>query len=288
MTVWNGAKYIAESIESILQQTFEDFEFIIIDDGSTDNTCEIIESFHDPRIILIRRPHQGVVSASNFGASQARGIYIARLDADDISLPERLALQVVALDKNPEAVLCYTNVTVFGDNFFGDASSTHKPARFCLDTAFFNVLMCMRPPFLHSSVMFRKDVFHQIGGYLKYPCEDFDLYVRLIREGSFVGVPLKLLRYRRHAESATFRRIEEMGRMNREISLDHIRYFLRMSFFQSEEIFHMLSTPPVQRKWGLWIFFCLRVLRHPQSWRPEPLGYLVLHTLKKIARVSHL
>ena len=288
MTVWNGAKYIAESIESILRQTFEDFEFIIIDDGSTDTTCEVIESFHDPRIRLIRRPHEGVIAAANFGAAQARGFYIARLDADDISLPERLALQVAALDKNPRAVLCYTDMTSFGDNSFGDTGPAHKSNRFCLDTAFINVIMCQRTPFAHSSLVVRKDAFDRIGGYVKYPCEDFDLDVRLIREGPFVGIPLKLLRYRRHPESATYKRLEELARLAREISLEHIRYFLKVGSPQDEAIFHMLTIPPVQRKWSVWFFFCRKVLSHPECWRPEPLGYLVLHTLKKVARVSHV
>jgi glycosyltransferase involved in cell wall biosynthesis len=276
MTVWNGTAYIAESIDSILRQTFSDLELIIIDDGSTDDTCSVIESFTDPRIRLIRRPHLGVVPSANFGVSQARGSYIARMDADDISLPERLARQVAALDKNAAAVLCFTDTETFGD-----ITSSHKEARFRRDNASYLIGMCWYCPFLHSSVLFRKDAFDQIGGYLdKHPAEDFSLFTRLIRIGSFIGIPLKLVKYRRHAASATFRRMDDMLNFSKEISLDHIQYFLKVDEFQAEEFFRMLQLPSEDKNLHIWFKFCRKVLSHSACWRPEPLGWLILHTVK--------
>ncbi len=92
MPVWNGERFLAEAVESILAQTFTDFELLAVDGGSTDRTLEILASYHDPRIRILHAP-PGIVPALNFGIAQARGNWIARHDADDISLPHRLALQ---------------------------------------------------------------------------------------------------------------------------------------------------------------------------------------------------
>ena len=270
--------YIGESIDSILRQTFRDFELIIIDDGSTDETCQVVESFDDPRIRLFRRPHLGVVPSANFGVSQARGPYVARLDADDISLPERLARQVDVLDHNPQVVLCFTDREVFGDVPAGS-----KEARFRTDNGSYLIGMCWYCPALHSSVLFRKDAFDQVGGYLdKHPVEDYSLFTRLFRIGSFIGIPLKLVKYRRHAASATFRRMDDMIRFSKEVSLDHIRFFLEVDEAQAEEMYHMLRLPPGERKLRIWFQFCRKVLRHPICWRPEPLAWLAFQTIKGV------
>ena len=92
MPVYNGEKYLKECIDSVLNQTFTDFEFIIIDDGSTDNTESIIKSYTDDRIIYIKKKHDGISEALNLGIRRAIGLYIARMDADDIMYPNRLEL----------------------------------------------------------------------------------------------------------------------------------------------------------------------------------------------------
>src|SRR5947207_2234767 len=105
MTVYNGERYLRPAMESILGQTFTDFEFLIIDDGSTDSSVAIIRSYHDPRIRLYVEPHRGFVSTLNRGLALARGRYIARMDADDLSDDRRLAVQVAFLDAHPRVVL---------------------------------------------------------------------------------------------------------------------------------------------------------------------------------------
>jgi glycosyltransferase involved in cell wall biosynthesis len=100
MSVFNGEKYLHEAINSILQQTFTDFEFIIVDDGSTDSTCRIIQSYDDPRIILISRANKGLVASLNEAILSAKGIYIARQDADDVSHLARLQAEVFFLRNN--------------------------------------------------------------------------------------------------------------------------------------------------------------------------------------------
>ncbi len=106
MPVYNSSGYLSDAIESILSQTYSDFEFIIIDDASTDNSIEIIYSYHDPRIVLLKNDiNLGVTHSLNKGIKHARGKYIARMDADDIALPQRIELQVDFLEKNPEFIL---------------------------------------------------------------------------------------------------------------------------------------------------------------------------------------
>ena len=281
MTVWNGEKYIAESISSVLNQTFRDLELIIIDDGSTDGTCAVVESFHDERIRLVRRPHEGVVPSANCGVSLAQAEYVARLDADDISLETRIARQVAALDAHPRAVLCYANIEVFGETGLGSFSAGGPTARLARGRGLNLIQMCFRAPFVHSTVMFRLSAFRKIGGYLdKHPCEDFSLFTRLIRVGDLVGIPQVLVRYRRHGGSATFRRMEDMKRFTREICLDHIHYFLGVPPAQAEMLYLMLGKPAGERPLGAWLFFCRRALRWPACWRPESLAWLLLQTLR--------
>jgi glycosyltransferase involved in cell wall biosynthesis len=278
MTVWNGEKHIAESIDSILKQAYQDLELIVVDDGSTDGTCRVVETFQDPRLRLFRRPHCGIVPSANFGVAQARGPYIARLDADDISLPDRLARQVEALERNPSAVLCYTDFEIFGE----DAIPGHRMAHLPQDSALILIQMCYRCPFMHSSVLYRRAAFDQVGGYLEKfaVAEDFDLFTRLIRVGPFVGIPLKLLRYRRYFGSTTFQRSQEMAALGREVGLAHIQSFLKVDAAQADRFHQMLRSGFAKRSWGTWLAFCARVLRHPACWRPEPFGWLALQTYR--------
>ena len=115
MPAYNAEKYINEAIDSILAQTFTDFEFIIIDDGSTDSTCAIVESYSDSRIRFFKNEHNlGVAATLNRGLDLARGEYIARMDADDISLPTRFEKQAAYMDSHPDVVVCGTGVECFG------------------------------------------------------------------------------------------------------------------------------------------------------------------------------
>ena len=104
MSVYNSEKYIIEAIESVLSQTFNDFEFIIVNDGSTDNSLSLIKSINDPRIKIIDQENKGLSKALNIGINIAKGKYIARLDADDIALPTRFEKQYKFLENNPECV----------------------------------------------------------------------------------------------------------------------------------------------------------------------------------------
>jgi len=124
MSVYNGEKYLREAIDSILNQTFTDFEFLIVNDGSTDRTAEILRSYDDPRIIIINNEKNiGLTKSLNIGLRMAKGEYIARMDADDVSMPERLQKQIELLNQKKNTGLVGTYYTIINEKgkvFFGE------------------------------------------------------------------------------------------------------------------------------------------------------------------------
>lgn len=190
MPAYNAEKYVAEAINSILAQTFTDFEFIIINDASTDSTKNIIESFQDPRIKLIKNEqNQGVAKSLNIGISAAKGKYIARMDADDISLPERFQTQFNFMEKNPDIDICGSWMETFGDNQrIVKVPEQHNEIK---DELFFLCSM------LHPTIIFKKNLTLQYSS--DFPrAEDYDLWSRTINELKFANIPEVLLLYRIH------------------------------------------------------------------------------------------
>jgi len=220
MPAYNAGKYIAEAIRSVLQQHFSDFELLIINDGSKDDTIEIIQTFTDSRIRLINQSNQGIAAALNRGIAYANSSLIARFDADDICMPERLQLQYKFLRTHPDhvAVGCDAEyMTIEGTHLFNyhSGSYDHTDIIGKLNTC------C---PFIHSGVMFRKEAVSIAGGYFTdaHNFEDYLLWVRLSGYGKFANLPLKLIRVRFHPASVT---IDEKwrGRKFRNIKRDCIR-----------------------------------------------------------------
>ncbi len=205
LPAYNAEKFIAEAIESILAQTFADFEFIIINDGSTDSTAEIIRSYADPRIVFIdHKENRGLVSVLNQGMEMARGEYIARMDADDIAYPGRFAKQVQFMDENHDFGVVSSNARIFGDKFgaLGDKRNgiTRNPAFLgALDW----YLGCK---VLHPAAMLRKEFFEK--HHLRYDpdylaCEDYELWSRAVRYMKIANIQDVLLNYRWHDGSVT-------------------------------------------------------------------------------------
>lgn len=152
MPVRNGEKYIREAVDSVLCQSYVDFELLIINDGSTDSTADVIASFHDRRIKFKTRPAQGISAALNYGLQQSAGTYVARFDADDLCLPHRLATQVAFLNDHPDYLLVGSDaeyVEENGDHLFDFKCAGHHDDEIRKDID----LIC---PFIHSAVMFRK------------------------------------------------------------------------------------------------------------------------------------
>lgn len=193
MPVYNCQLYINEAINSILNQTEKDFEFIIIDDASTDKTVSIIKKFNDSRIQLIQKPiNTGLSNSLNLGLQLAKGKYIARMDGDDISLSLRFAKQVAFLEANQNVIVCGTWFSIIGSNRIIKLPEDHDAIKLA-----FLKGNCMA----HPSVMMRRrslDELHIVYDVLKEPAEDYDLWVRLISKGIFRNLQEVLLHYRIH------------------------------------------------------------------------------------------
>ncbi|MDA2918198.1 glycosyltransferase [Desulfobacterota bacterium AH_259_B03_O07] len=202
MSVYNGELYLREAIHSILLQTFEDFEFLIINDGSTDNSRKVIQSYKDPRIKLIDNEHNlGLTESLNKGFAMAEGEFIARQDADDISEPERLASQVAFLEKNPEVALLGT-----GCKWIDENGKVIGNSNLPCDTIQILWYVLFRNPFLHSSVMFRKSaVLEKIGLFnYSYPyAQDWELWSRIARSLPVAILDEYLIKYRNSPYSMT-------------------------------------------------------------------------------------
>lgn len=204
MPVYNGELYIKEAMDSILNQTYSDFEFLILDDASTDQTVALIKTYVDSRIKLIEKPvNTGYTNSLNQGLQLAKGEYIARMDADDISLPERLAKQVAFLEANPEIVLCGSWVNIIGSSDVIEVPENNNEIKVALLRG-----NCMA----HPSVMMRKqvlDTFSVVYDVSKEPAEDYDLWVRLVAIGKLHNLKEVLLNYRVHITQVSQKRKQQ-------------------------------------------------------------------------------
>lgn len=199
MAVCNGENYLKQAIDSILDQTYSDFEFVIVENCSTDNTWQIIESYTDPRIKAFQTNFKQLSFNLNHGLMQTKAEYIARMDADDIAKPGRLEQQIAYLEANPDIDVLGTAFELFGNSDEGKiitlpaedkAIRRRLPFRFC---------------FCHPSVVFKRETILDHGGYQggKY-CQDADLWLRLSRDRTvkFANLQEPLLKYRIHSDQA--------------------------------------------------------------------------------------
>lgn len=209
MAVYNNALYLAEAIESILAQTFTDFEFLIVDDGSTDGSGAIIDEYAacDPRIRAIHQPNRGLVASLNRLIAETRAPLIARMDGDDVALPERFARQLAFLDANPDYGVVGTRTRDI------DAAGRLSPALDAhpLDHASFLAVLETGPWLCHPSVMMRTDLVRAAGGYRAAfrHCEDYDLWLRLSATTRLCSLPDRLLHYRRTEGQVSVAHAEE-------------------------------------------------------------------------------
>jgi glycosyltransferase involved in cell wall biosynthesis len=201
MPVYNCELFIKEAVDSILNQTFDNFEFLIIDDASTDKTVDIINTYTDTRIQLIEKPvNSGITNSLNFGLKIAKGEYIARMDGDDISLSKRFAKQVAFLDANPDVVLCGTNFSIIGREKVINLPKTNEDIKIALLKG-----NCIA----HPSVMMRNSALEKFNvcyDSKTEPAEDYDLWVRLINKGKLVNLEEILLQYRVHTTQVSQKR----------------------------------------------------------------------------------
>ena len=203
MTVYNTERYVAEAVDSILNQSFRDFEFVIVDDGSSDGSPRLLADrvARDPRVRLVSRPNTGIVRAANEGMGLARGRYIARMDSDDVSLPRRLETQVAYLDAHPDCVLVGSRVTVVDPYGSPVLDSVQKLTHAEIEAELLGSgggWAIVQP-----SAMMRAEAVRRVGGYRgrHNVSEDQDLFLRLAEIGQVANLPEPLLLYRRHYKS---------------------------------------------------------------------------------------
>jgi hypothetical protein len=218
LPVWNGERFLAEAVESVLAQTFEAIELLLVDDGSTDATPDIARDFaeRDRRVRVVRLARGGIAKALNAGIAEARGRYVARMDADDISHPSRLAKQIAYLDANSDCVAVGSAVVVIdeGGDFMGTrafpqlhAGITHK------------MINGLTNAVAHPTVVTRTDALRSVGGYRhdRVPSEDLDLWIRLSQIGKLANMSEQLLRYRRHRDTVGIRERDGQWKIGNEI-----------------------------------------------------------------------
>jgi glycosyltransferase involved in cell wall biosynthesis len=216
--VYNAARYLESALASVQAQTFSDFEIVVVDDGSTDNSKALLEKLaaRDPRIRIVSRPNTGIVGALNDALAASRGEFIARMDADDLCLPQRFAKQVAFLRAHPVCV-CVGSAFLYIDAAGSLIKECARPADH--ETIERELLSGNGGVIIHPSAMFRRAAIEQAGRYREKAqwIEDLDLYLRLARIGTLSNLPEVLFHYRFHEQSVNFTR--NQGRHERKLDV---------------------------------------------------------------------
>jgi len=222
MSVYNSEKFIGPAIESILNQSFKDFELIIVDDGSTDNSVNEIEKYiDDTRIKLYKNDHVGLVRQLNFALAKAKGIYIARMDADDISIHSRFEIQLEFLQKNKDIVLVGSNI-----RHIDDIGKIIKLIEY--PESHYNIehQMPVFSSFCHPTILSYTSIIKKLGGYNnKYEsAEDHALFLEMLEKGyKMYNIQKYLLNYRIHTDSVTSLNNQKQNMISYNIGHEYLR-----------------------------------------------------------------
>jgi glycosyltransferase involved in cell wall biosynthesis len=294
LPVYNAEKYIDEAIQSVLAQTFTHFELLLIDDGSTDSSLARLQHFakQDARCVAYSTKNCGIVTALNFGISQAKAAIICRMDADDICMPQRFEKQFNYLNAHPECVAVGSNVLLIDPEGMPIVTwtylSTHEEIDNLNLTGGVGSCMC------HPAVAIRKSSLLAVGAYraeFEY-AEDYDLFLRLAEIGKLANLPEMLLKYRQHPASIghakrkeqlmkTQKALEETSR-RRELPLNHA--------LNSESISrHMpISTLDTHIKWAWWAlsekYYSTAIKHGFKALKLKPFRLGVYHLLACVAK----
>ncbi|HEY9850632.1 MAG TPA: glycosyltransferase [Leptolyngbyaceae cyanobacterium] len=310
---YNSEQTIRETIESVLQQTFSDFELIAIDDGSTDKTLEIASSFKDTRIKVFSYPNAGGAVSRNRGFSHSSGEFIAFLDADDLWTPDKLELQLKALQDNPEAAVAYSWLDAIDEAGKFLREGNHRTENGDIFAKLFLI------PFVESgsNPLIRRQAFIDVGGFDESltASQDYDLYLRLAARYNFVAVPSAQVLYRISANSmsANVRRQEATSLFVRERAFkespqplpSELKQYSIANFYK-DIMFRLLNMNP-QRKRGLeaarFLWYAVKydpaLLRRRILWKvvlrifaivllPPQQAELLLNRMNKLADISTL
>lgn len=227
MPVYNGEKYLREAIDSILNQSYYKFEFIIINDGSTDQTLNILHSYDDPRILLINQNNQGVIASLNSGVSQSRGKYIARMDSDDISFPERLEKQFYFLENHPDYHIVGTTFLIIDEK-----GSVQGINPVLLRDQDLRREILIETIFGHGTVMMKKEIVQKLGLYRRdvIHVEDYDLWVRFSKVGKVANLQEVLYLWRDHTQSIS--RLHSITQLH---NAQKVQQLTRKNFLELQE-----------------------------------------------------
>lgn len=225
MPVYNAQRFLPRAVESILTQTFKDFELVAVDDASTDKSLEILKKYQnkDNRIRIIQNNSNLQIALSlNRGVGEARSDIIARMDADDISLPERLETQYKYLKSHPKVAIVGANIIVIDENE-KQISTREYPEK----TNELKKIMFKYSPFAHPVVMFKKKAFEEFGGYdvTKVPCEDIDLWFKLGSKYEFATVQEYVLKYTIVKNSNSNKKLKALELLGFRIKLNAIKKY---------------------------------------------------------------
>jgi glycosyltransferase involved in cell wall biosynthesis len=283
LPLFNAERYLAEAVESILAQSFRDFELLVHDDGSTDGSLRILRDFSrsDPRVIVSSSPNQGITPTLNFLLRKAQAPYIARMDADDVAFPQRFERQVGYLDSHPDCVLVGGRIVLIDPE-------GRKLKVFQLPTSHAEIdaeNLRGRMAIAHPVVMMRATAIKKVGGYREgfTHAEDIDLWLRLAEVGRLANLDEVLLYYRQHFQSVGMtKRRDQIGAHISAVS----DAFVRRSLTGEPEISLPLvivdeGTVSSWRRWGWWAlqggnvavarYYAVRALRSSpfeiENWR---------------------
>ncbi|GMQ90048.1 MAG: hypothetical protein BMS9Abin10_0393 [Gammaproteobacteria bacterium] len=205
LPVYNGSAFLSAAIRSMQRQSFREFEFVVVDDGSTDATPEIVLAMaaEDKRIRYIRKSHGGIVSALNHGLESCPGKYVARMDCDDIALRKRLAIQLAFMERHPEIAACGMAIR----KFQGRAPLPWRTERFPETPRAIATRLLFNSPLMHPTVMIRREVLQEIGAYRpEYEwAEDYELWSRLTTTHRVTNLPQVGVYYRRSSGTVSER-----------------------------------------------------------------------------------
>jgi len=254
MPAYQSVDYIGSAVDSILAQTYLDFQLLILDDGSTDGTLEALDrQRRDPRVHVVQLQHGGMAAALNHGLLLTGSEYIARMDSDDLSEPQRFAAQIQYLDRHPEAMVVGT-----ASRIIDPAGRTIRTEATLTDDADLRRLLRIASPFTHGSVMFRRRAVVELGGYdaAYWPAEDYDLWCRIGR--GFANLPAVLYSYREHPGGSS--RIEQQEQAERIASRLQEREPLPALPFRQ-----LLRSLVVHRRRTRWYLSLQRAIRRGAS-----------------------
>ena len=221
MSVYNGMPYVKQAVESILNQTYKNFEFIIVDDASTDKSWEYLRSLRDKRVKLIKnKKNLGLAASLNIALRQAQGDFVARMDADDISLPIRLEDQVNFLNINKTIDVCGTFAKLIDEknNIIGKLKYSTSPQQI-------KKVLILKNPIIHPTLMARKTFFQKLNGYQSdYDgAEDYELLMRGSRSSNYANLPRELHLLRLSPSRRSTRSMSKMDKLDLKIKINFLK-----------------------------------------------------------------